>query len=99
VGGETLAGKGPIGREFREVFVHSLRDAEDLRTLFQDHLNMNLWTITEPKGLGMMVFDAICWAESRGKLEALLCAARQHNPDNLDLFKFAARFGPRRQLA
>ena len=98
MGGETLVGRGSIGREFREVVVGSLRDAEDLKTLFQDHLGMNLWTVTEPKALGRMVFDAICWAESRGRLHDLLCAARQHNPDNLDLFKFAARFGPRRQL-
>lgn len=98
MGGETLVGMGPIGREFREVIVGSLRDSEDLKALFQDHLGMNLWTITERKALGMMVFDAIGWAEPRGKLNDLLCAARQHNPDNLDLFKFAARFGPRRQL-
>lgn len=91
-------GNGSIGREFREVVVGSLRDAEDLKALVQDHLGMNLWTITEPKALGMMVFDAINWAEARGQLEALLCAARQHNDSNLALFKFAARFGPRRQL-
>lgn len=97
MGGESLSIFGPVGREFTEALLGAYPSHSALAQMFQHHLDINLATVATGN-LRDVVAGALTWANSQGRLTDLLCAARQGNPDNLRLFQFAARFGPRRQL-
>ena len=59
----------------------------NLKMMVRDELNVNLDSITTGTSIEEIVFELIEWAESKGRLNELAKAAREHNPGNQELQK------------
>ena len=83
------------GKQHQE-FSQALRSAfslERLKRFLLYSLDKNLEDISLGGDLQEIVFDLINLAESEGWIDLLLARAREANPGNPDLFKFAQQFG------
>ena len=67
------------------ALLRAFPNVSDLQRMVRFNLNEKLAEITGGDTLTDMVFFLLQWAESRGKLDDLLQAARAANPDNPDL--------------
>ncbi|MEZ4661075.1 MAG: effector-associated domain EAD1-containing protein [Caldilineaceae bacterium] len=68
--------------EFFEAMLDAFRSKEDLERMLKFSLDKNLNEITEDGDLRNMIFHLIDWAEAYGKVNELVQAAIQSNPDN-----------------
>src|SRR5690348_14389437 len=77
-----------LGR-FQEALLHAFT-ASSLAQMVRYKLDENLEHIVSNADLAGAVFNLIRWAESNGKLEALLAASRAFNPGNPKLDELAS---------
>jgi len=84
------------GEKFRQVEA-ALLDAfpgrHELRKLLRIRFNQDLETIAGGANLGELVFNLLIWAESQGRLDELVTAARLENPGNHALREVAEQLG------
>ncbi|MBD0373683.1 MAG: trypsin-like peptidase domain-containing protein [Pyrinomonadaceae bacterium] len=73
---------GEQQRRLHEALLAAFPDAGSLRRMVRFGLDENLDAIADTSRLNDTVFELLRWAESRGKVAALIVAARNSNPDN-----------------
>lgn len=85
---------GAQKKQFREALLSAFPNYGALAMMVSDGLNENLAVIAGGDGnpLNAVVFDLIGWAETQGRTDELLVAARLQNPRNPPLRMFAGQF-------
>ncbi len=79
------------GKQFKrlcEVLSHAFPDYGALGRMVRFELNAKLGDISPLGPMPQVTFDLASWAESRGKLRALVFGAREQSPDNPELNAF-----------
>ncbi|MBW4629736.1 MAG: serine protease [Brasilonema octagenarum HA4186-MV1] len=79
---------GPERKKLRDAILSAYRSKADLEMMVDDELEENLDAIAGGANLTQVVFNLMKWAEARGKLDYLIIAAHETNPDNQELKKF-----------
>jgi len=72
-------------QQFHTVLLQAFPDPGKLEMLVGFGLGENLHVIARPGDLAIMAWDLITWATSHSRLATLLTAARNANPENIDL--------------
>ena len=75
-------------KQFEKALLSAFPEINDLKRMVRFNLNEQLPRIAGGTNLTDTVFDLLQWAESHGKLENLLKAARAANSGNPDLIEF-----------
>jgi hypothetical protein len=80
-------------RQLYEALVSAFPTSRDLERMTRYGLKENISNIASDGSLSTIVFDLIAWAESSGRLEDLITAARKANPGNEILEDFYIQMG------
>lgn len=80
---------GPQTKQLVESLIDAFPSEPALARMVRYGLNTSLAAVAGSGRLTDVVFDLIQWAESQGKLDALVIAARNENPGSLALRDFA----------
>ncbi|MEM7579539.1 MAG: effector-associated domain EAD1-containing protein [Cyanobacteria bacterium P01_A01_bin.80] len=75
-------------KTLRNAIISAYPSEADLEIMVSDELEENLSAIAGGVNLTKVTHNLIKWADSRGKLEVLIVAAYETNPDNPELKQF-----------
>src|SRR4051812_27452702 len=76
-------------RTFQEALLNAFPTQDGLRQMVRYGLDQNLEEFAPVTNLRSTVFEVLRWAESNGKLDAVLASALKANPENPRLLAFA----------
>ncbi len=76
----------------QEALLSAFPTPGSLQQMAAFHLKKNLAVIAGGSNYGEIVFNLIMWAEAQGETEKLIAGARQMNPGNSRLRKFAEQY-------
>ena len=87
---------GEQRKSFHESLLSAFPSTPKLRQMVSFELNKNLDAIATGENHSDIVFELIRWAETKGKVQDLLHAARFSNPGNLELQSFEEKICSKR---
>lgn len=85
--------KGGDFKVLQDAVMAAYPDEPKLRRMIRQYMQQNLAAIAGGSDLSETVFNLLVWAESRGKIEALIRAALEDNPESEEMVDVAARLG------
>jgi internalin A len=85
--------KGRQTKQLSDALLDAFPTRNDLEQVVFLGMDTNLERIVGDGPLTHQVSELIVWAQARGRLDELVAAAREANPDNLRLQQLAVDFG------
>ncbi|MBV6627743.1 MAG: leucine-rich repeat domain-containing protein [Rivularia sp. (in: Bacteria)] len=86
---ELRQNRGQILKKLRDAIINAYPNKTKLEEMVLFELNENLNSIAGEGDMEEIVFKLIKWANSKNKLEQLVKAAREYNPENAELQKIS----------
>ncbi|AFY57146.1 Leucine Rich Repeat (LRR)-containing protein [Rivularia sp. PCC 7116] len=86
---ELRQNRGQILKKLRDAIINAYPNKNKLDEMVYFELEENINSIVGEGDMEEIVFKLIKWADSKNKLEQLVKAAREYNPDNRELQKIS----------